>query len=83
MADRPPPVVMVSSLTSEGAEATLRALELGAVDFIAKLEVGMASLWAGDAGYDDVDPIRPGPRHRLSMVPGGWIYEDTISYNFV
>ena len=33
---RPMPVVMVSSLTSEGAEVTLSALETGAVDFIAK-----------------------------------------------
>ncbi|KPU28196.1 chemotaxis protein CheY [Caloranaerobacter sp. TR13] len=30
------PVVMLSSLTSQGAEATLRALEYGAVDFITK-----------------------------------------------
>lgn len=33
---RPMPVVMVSSLTSRGAAATLRALELGAVDVVAK-----------------------------------------------
>jgi two-component system, chemotaxis family, protein-glutamate methylesterase/glutaminase len=33
---RPTPVVMVSSLTARGAETTLRALELGAVDFVAK-----------------------------------------------
>lgn len=32
----PMPVVMVSSLTGHGAEVTLRALELGAVDFVAK-----------------------------------------------
>lgn len=32
----PIPVIMVSSLTTEGAEATLRALEIGAVDFIPK-----------------------------------------------
>lgn len=32
----PMPVVMVSSLTERGAEVTLRALELGAVDFLAK-----------------------------------------------
>lgn len=36
MAEQPIPVVMVSSLTSEGATATIRALELGAVDFIEK-----------------------------------------------
>ncbi len=36
MAARPTPVVMVSSLTQKGAEATLKALQLGAVDFVAK-----------------------------------------------
>ena len=36
MAERPTPVIMVSSLTREGADATIRALELGAVDFIEK-----------------------------------------------
>ena len=39
---RPLPVVMVSTLTERGAEATLRALELGAVDFVAKPKVGVA-----------------------------------------
>ncbi len=38
MAERPKPVVMVSSLTEEGAEATLQALALGAVDFVQKPE---------------------------------------------
>jgi two-component system chemotaxis response regulator CheB len=33
---RPMPVVMISSLTTEGADISLRALELGAVDVIAK-----------------------------------------------
>ncbi len=36
MAEMPRPVIMVSSLTQEGAEATLKAMELGAVDFIPK-----------------------------------------------
>lgn len=33
---RPMPVLMVSSLTAQGAEITLQALELGAVDFVTK-----------------------------------------------
>jgi two-component system chemotaxis response regulator CheB len=37
---RPMPVVMVSTLTAKGAETTLRALELGAVDFVAKPRAG-------------------------------------------
>ena len=38
---RPMPVVMVSSLTERGNEITLRALELGAVDFVTKPKVGI------------------------------------------
>ncbi|OZA77879.1 MAG: hypothetical protein B7X77_04135 [Caulobacter sp. 39-67-4] len=45
---RPMPVVMVSTLTQAGAEMTLRALELGAIDCVAKpadaLE-GFRALW--------------------------------------
>jgi two-component system chemotaxis response regulator CheB len=45
---RPMPVVMISSLTERGADTTLAALELGAVDFVAKprldLAQGMAAL---------------------------------------
>jgi len=37
---RPTPVVMVSTLTVRGAEATLQALELGAVDCVAKPQTG-------------------------------------------
>ena len=33
---RPTPVVMISTLTQKGAQETLLALELGAVDFVAK-----------------------------------------------
>jgi two-component system chemotaxis response regulator CheB len=36
MAMRPLPVIMISSLTREGAETTMKALELGAVDFFPK-----------------------------------------------
>ncbi len=36
MKTNPVPVVMLSSLTTQGAEKTVRALEIGAVDFIAK-----------------------------------------------
>ncbi|EQB07687.1 chemotaxis-specific protein-glutamate methyltransferase CheB [Novosphingobium lindaniclasticum] len=38
MVERPCPVVMVSALTQEGADETLEALSLGAVDFVAKPE---------------------------------------------
>ena len=39
---RPMPVVMISTLTERGAEVTMRALELGAVDFVAKPRMGIS-----------------------------------------
>jgi two-component system chemotaxis response regulator CheB len=36
IARRGPPIIMISSLTREGADTTLRALEIGVVDFIPK-----------------------------------------------
>lgn len=39
----PLPVVMVSSLTEQGAEVTLQALELGAVDFVTKPKIDVRS----------------------------------------
>jgi two-component system chemotaxis response regulator CheB len=48
MTHHPLPVVMVSSLTDKGAETTLRALELGAFDFVSKpkidVQVGTVAL---------------------------------------
>ena len=38
---RPMPVVMVSTLTERGSEITMRALELGAVDFVTKPRLGI------------------------------------------
>jgi len=51
MIERPCPVVMVSSLTAEGAEATLEALELGAFDVVPKPD-GAISLT-----IDEVAPL--------------------------
>src|SRR5690625_800953 len=39
---RPMPVVMISSLTARNSEITLRALELGAVDFVTKHKLGIS-----------------------------------------
>ena len=39
---RPMPVVMVSSLTENGADITLQALEIGAVDFVSKPKLDIA-----------------------------------------
>lgn len=47
---RPMPVIMISSLTSKGSEITLSALELGAVDFVTKPQMGLKE---GMQGYSD------------------------------
>jgi two-component system chemotaxis response regulator CheB len=39
---RPMPVVMISSLTQKGADTALRALEIGAVDYVAKPTIGLS-----------------------------------------
>jgi two-component system, chemotaxis family, protein-glutamate methylesterase/glutaminase len=46
----PMPVLMVSSLTQQGSEVALRALELGAIDFVAKPRIGITD---GLQGYAD------------------------------
>jgi 8-oxo-dGTP pyrophosphatase MutT (NUDIX family) len=42
---------------------------------VAQVDGATVALWRGDAGYTDGDGTRPGPRHRLWMVDGGWRYE--------
>ncbi|MDE1181251.1 chemotaxis response regulator protein-glutamate methylesterase [Paraburkholderia sp.] len=61
---RPMPVVMVSSLTERGNEITLRALELGAVDFVTKPKVGIRD---GMLDYSEklADKIRAAARARV------------------
>lgn len=61
---RPTPVIMISSLTAEGSEAALRALELGAVDYVAKPG---QDLRAGMLDYAELiaDKIRTASRARV------------------
>jgi two-component system chemotaxis response regulator CheB len=66
---RPMPVVMVSSLTREGNDTTLRALELGAVDFVTKPRVGVADGLAEYAEELHVK-LRAAARSRVSRRSG-------------
>jgi two-component system chemotaxis response regulator CheB len=71
MLERPCPVVMFSSLTAQGAQETLQALELGAVDFVVKPS-GAPSLRVHEFGPLLVDKIlaaskaKFSPSHRLA-----------------
>ena len=64
MVERPCPVVMVSSLTAEGADATLEALRLGAVDFVAKPE-GAISLHIDELRAELVAKVRAAAGARI------------------
>lgn len=65
---RPMPVVMVSSLTERGSEITMRALELGAVDFVTKPKL---SIQSGMRDYADMiaDKIRAASKARIKSRP--------------
>lgn len=68
---RPMPVVMVSSLTERGAEVTMRALELGAVDVFCK-PIDIASAGLGAYGRELIDKVKAAATARvkpLSHVP--------------
>lgn len=64
---RPMPVVMVSTLTERGADVTLKALELGAVDFVAKPKIGVAD-GLRQLGTDITEKIRTAARARVSRL---------------
>ncbi|NTW87495.1 MAG: chemotaxis-specific protein-glutamate methyltransferase CheB, partial [Holophagaceae bacterium] len=73
MADHPMPVLMVSSLTQEGARTTLEALSIGALDFIPK-ENSYASMSILQIQHDLQEKVRrlaSSPRfHRAPPPPG-------------
>jgi two-component system chemotaxis response regulator CheB len=61
---RPLPVVMVSSLTEQGADTTLQALEMGAVDFVAKPKLDLSSSLQ-EYGGEIVAKVRQAARARV------------------
>lgn len=64
MAERPVPVIMVSSLTEKGALATFEALNLGAVDYITKPD-GTISLTLGQIKHELIAKVRAAVRAQL------------------
>ncbi len=65
---RPMPVVMVSTLTERGSEITLRALELGAIDFVTKPKLSISD---GMREYTDLiaDKIRAASQAKIASLP--------------
>lgn len=64
MAERPVPVVMVSSLTEQGALATFESLNLGAVDYVAK-PGGTISLSIDQIRDDLIGKVRAAAKARI------------------
>ncbi len=70
---RPMPVLMISSLTERGSEITMRALELGAVDFVTKPKL---SIQSGMREYSELiaEKIRAASKARIKpkvVLPAG------------
>ncbi|MEO5688726.1 MAG: chemotaxis response regulator protein-glutamate methylesterase, partial [Burkholderiaceae bacterium] len=65
---RPTPVVMVSTLTERGAEVTLKALELGAIDFVAKPKIGVAD-GLKQLADEITEKVRTASKARVSKPP--------------
>lgn len=63
MSECPTSVIMISSVTTEGAQATIKALELGAVDFIPK-ELSFVSVSITNIKEDLIHKIKEIVRHK-------------------
>jgi two-component system, chemotaxis family, protein-glutamate methylesterase/glutaminase len=68
MSETPRPVVMLSAYTTEGGEATMRALDYGAVDFVAKPS-GTISLNLDTVADRLLEALRAASTANLSVIP--------------
>lgn len=76
----PPTFVTITAIAPHAtAHAALAALARDEAEVfeprLFPIEGGAVTLYAGDAGYDDLELERPGRRHRLWMREDGWRYE--------
>lgn len=67
MATNPTPIIMLSSVTTDGAESTLRALEYGAVDFLTKPS-GSISLDLNKKKDEIIQKIRVASKARVRTI---------------
>ncbi len=69
---RPMPVVMVSTLTERGSETALKALELGAIDFVSKPKIDIVS-GLKDYAREITDKIRVASKARIRQCVAGGV----------
>ena len=74
MKTNPIPVIMVSSMTQEGAETTMKALSLGCVDFIGKPS-GSISLDIKTVGHEIIDKVIAASTAKVR--PRGFIFKSS------
>lgn len=81
----PPTWVTLHQLASlDGVEGALSwaSERSGAVERYvthwSEIDGGAVAMWHGDAGYDRLDPMVEGGRHRLWMLESGWRFERSV-----
>ena len=76
----PPTFVTLSTLVgkrsvADAVSAARAAAPLSYLPRVVRVEGGACSLYPADAGWEQRDPTRAGPRNRLWMLESGWRYE--------
>jgi 8-oxo-dGTP pyrophosphatase MutT (NUDIX family) len=76
----PPTFVTLSTLLGRRSVADAVAVARAAAPLaylprVVRVDGGACSLYPADAGWEERDPVREGPRNRLWMLESGWRYE--------
>ncbi len=80
-----PPTWMTLRFLSDYSEcaAAIAGIERTAVESyesrLTAIDDCRVVLWHGDAGYENADPLAPGPRHRLILARSGWRLEKDLT----
>jgi two-component system, chemotaxis family, protein-glutamate methylesterase/glutaminase len=75
---RPTPVVMISTLTERGAEATMKALELGAVDFVSKPRLGVME-GLSELSEQIIDKVRVASKANVRRIAPSSIADSVVA----
>jgi len=79
---RPMPVVMVSTLTEKGADVTLRAMELGAIDYISKPKLG-GTYRLADYSEEIIEKVKVASMARVKAVKASLASSSTTKEGMV
>ena len=74
----PPTVITLHQLAEHADTTAVLDAERPVEHFATRIAVQgdtIVAMYHGDAGYESGEPDTPGPRHRLLMGAGPWVYE--------